>query len=84
MPRFIFFYTMTEDKARIRDTVPAHVAYWQECGLDSFQGGPFADRTGGLITFAARDLTEATAAADGDPFVTAGVLGDRWVKEWLT
>jgi uncharacterized protein YciI len=83
MPRFIFFYTMTDEATRVRETVPAHVSYWQETQVKAYEGGPFADRSGGLITFAAQDLAEATAVVDGDPFVAAGVIRDRWVKEWL-
>jgi uncharacterized protein YciI len=83
MPRFIFSYTMTEDAERVRATVPAHVAYWHDAGVEDYLGGPFADRTGGLITFSAPGLREATEVIERDPFLTAGVIRDRWVKEWL-
>lgn len=83
MPRFIFSYTMTDDAAGIRATVPAHVAYWNESGVKDYLGGPFADRTGGLITFSASGPEEASEVVDRDPFLAAGVIRDRWVKEWL-
>jgi uncharacterized protein YciI len=83
MPRYLFFYTMTDDGERIRAAVPAHVEYWRETPVEDYLGGPFADRTGGLITFSAPDAAEAAALIDADPFVAAGVIRDRWVKEWL-
>jgi uncharacterized protein YciI len=83
MPRFIFFYTMTDDAERVRDTVPAHVAYWREARLEDYQGGPFADRSGGLITFTAAGREEAAEMVERDPFLMAGVIGQRWVKEWI-
>jgi uncharacterized protein YciI len=83
MPRFIFCYTMIDDAERIRDTVPAHVSFWHDSGVDDFQGGPFSDRSGGLITFTAAGPEAALEMVERDPFVAAGVLRDRWVKEWL-
>lgn len=81
--QFVFFYTMRKDAPGIREAVPEHVAYWKGARLEGYRGGPFADRSGGLITFVARDLQEATALTDRDPFVRLGVLQERWTKEWL-
>lgn len=83
MPRFIFFYTMTDEAERIRAIVPAHVAYWRDSGVEDYRGGPFADRSGGLVTFTAAGAPEAGAIIEGDPFLEAGVVRDRWIKEWL-
>jgi uncharacterized protein YciI len=80
--RFIFFYTMGADPARIRDTAAAHVAYWADAALSNYAGGPFADRSGGLITFDADDLAQAAAMVEGDPFLAEGLLRDHWLKEW--
>ena len=57
-PRFAYFYFMSGDPDRVRATVPRHVAHWSGLGLNDYLGGPFEDRTGGLITFSARDVTE--------------------------
>jgi hypothetical protein len=38
---------------RIRGIVPAHIAYWKNSNLQNYIGGPFADRSGGLISFEA-------------------------------
>jgi hypothetical protein len=45
-------------------------------------GGPFADRTGGLITFQADDDQQAQHAVDTDPFVQEGLLKAHWLKQW--
>ena len=81
--QFVFFYTMREDAPEIRDAVPAHVAYWKGASLEGYRGGPFADRSGGLITFRAVDLEEASAIVERDPFVRRGLLRERSTKEWL-
>lgn len=79
---FAFFYLMRDDASGSREAVPEHVAYWKGAALEGYRGGPFADRSGGLITFRAADLQEATAIAERDPFVRRGLLRQRWTKEW--
>jgi uncharacterized protein YciI len=81
--RFAFCYRMSGDAARIGATVPAHVAYWKETHPAQYLGGPFADRSGGLITFLAAELEEATRRANADPFVVESLVRDSWVREWL-
>jgi uncharacterized protein YciI len=81
--QFAFFYLMRDDAPGIREAVPEHVAYWKGARLDGYRGGPFADRSGGLITFRAADLEEASAIVGRDPFVRRGLLRERWTKEWL-
>jgi uncharacterized protein YciI len=80
---FVFFYLMRNDASAIRDAVPEHVAYWKGARLDGYRGGPFADRSGGLITFRAADVEAAAAIVERDPFVRRGLLQERWTKEWL-
>ena len=82
-PRFANFYFMSGDPDRIRGTAPGHVAHWTGLGLNDYLGGPFEDRTGGLITFSASDATEAQRAVETDPFVVAGLVGPSWLKRWL-
>ena len=81
-PRFAYFYLMADDPDRIRGTVPRHVAHWHDLGLTGYVGGPFADRTGGLITFQADDDQQAQRAVDTDPFVQEGLLKAHWLKQW--
>lgn len=82
MSRFLYFYTMRDAPDAIRWVVPAHVEYWRDCRLPEYVGGPFGDRSGGLITFAAPSLEAARQTVQHDPFVEADLVQDSWVKEW--
>jgi uncharacterized protein YciI len=81
--RFAYFYFMSGDPDRVRAAVPRHVAHWSGLGLSDYLGGPFEDRTGGLITFSAADATEARHAVETDPFVAEGMVGSYWLKHWI-
>jgi uncharacterized protein YciI len=81
-PRFAYLYFMKDDPDRIRATVGRHVAHWQQQRLPGYLGGPFEDRTGGLITFHAEDHKRARRAVDTDPFMQEGLLEARWLKQW--
>jgi len=48
----------------------------------NYSGGPFADMSGGLITFEAQGVQEAERLVAGDPFLQDGLLERHWVKEW--
>ena len=80
--RFSYIYFMTEDPDRVREVAPKHAAYWQGVDLANYLGGPFADRSGGLITFEAHSVHEAEQLAADDPFAREGLLASRWLKEW--
>jgi uncharacterized protein YciI len=73
---------MRDTPDQVRTVAPRHAAYWRELALDQYLGGPFADRSGGLITFGAGSLSEAEQLVAGDPFVQEDLLQRRWVKEW--
>jgi uncharacterized protein YciI len=81
-PRFAYFYFTKDDPDRIGATVGRHILYWQELRLTGYLGGPFEDRTGGLITFEAEDRERARRAVDMDPFVQEGLLEAHWLKQW--
>ena len=81
--RFAFFYFMKNEPDKIRSVVPAHIAYWKGCNQKQYSGGPFSDRSGGLITFEAESMERATGIVMGDPFVTENLIEDRWIKEWV-
>jgi uncharacterized protein YciI len=38
---------------------------------------------GGLITFSASSLEEASEIIQRDPFVREGLIDQNWIKEWL-
>jgi uncharacterized protein YciI len=82
-PRFAYFYLMRDDPDRVRVAVPRHIAHWSELGLTGYLGGPFEDRTGGLITFETDDRGHAESAVDADPFVQEDLLEEYWLKEWV-
>ena len=80
--RILYFYLMGDAPDRVRAAAPRHAAYWRDLGLDHYLGGPFADRSGGLITFEAGSLAEAGQLVADDPFAQEDLLERRWVKEW--
>lgn len=82
--RFLFFYLMHDEPDRVAQVAPRHAQYWQELALPRYLGGPFADRSGGLITFDARSASHAEQLAHGDPFLHEGLLRSWWLKEWLS
>jgi uncharacterized protein YciI len=82
-PRYAYFYLMGDEPDRVGATVPRHVAHWRELQLPDYLGGPFADRTGGLISFSADDDQQAQRAVDTDPFVREGLLAAHWLKQWM-
>jgi uncharacterized protein YciI len=68
---------------RVHVVASRHVAHWRERHLESYLGGPFQDRTGGLITFEAEDTGQAERAVRDDPFVQEVLLEAYWLKEWM-
>jgi uncharacterized protein YciI len=80
--RFLFFYLMKGVPDRVRSVAPEHAAYWHELGLREYLGGPFADRSGGLVIFEADSEEEAGRRVANDPFVRADLLEQYWAKEW--
>lgn len=81
--RFLFFYLMTDDPDRVRQAAPRHAAYWQDLTLPCYLGGPFADRSGGLITFEADTLGRAEELVHDDPFLQKQVITSWWLTQWL-
>jgi uncharacterized protein YciI len=81
--RFIYFYFNRNDPQKIRQIVPAHVQYWEMANIKEYMGGPFGDRTGGLISFAAPSLEKATEMIQRDPFILEDLISEKWIKEWI-
>ena len=81
--RFIYFYFNRNQPEKIRQVVSAHVQYWKTADLKAYMGGPFGDRTGGLISFAASSLEEATDIILQDPFILMDLVAEKWIKEWV-
>ena len=81
--RFLYFYLMRDAPDRVRAAAPKPAAYWRQLHLNGYRGGPFADRSGGLITFEAQSGAAAQALVANDPFLREDLLERHWVKEWL-
>ncbi len=81
--KFAFIYFMKNEPEKIGPAIPLHIAYWKDLGLDGCMGGPFEDRSGGMITFLAKSLDDANRYAKGDPFVTDDLLTCKCVKNWI-
>ena len=79
----IHFYAMKPDPDRVRSVAPQHAAYWHGLGLPGYEGGPFADRSGGLITFETGSIEEAERIIASDPFVREALLETSLVKQWV-
>ena len=82
MASFAYVYFMVDDPTRIREVAPRHTEHWQSLGLSEYRGGPFADRAGGLITFAVDDPAQADDAVASDPFVREGLIERSWLRAW--
>lgn len=80
--RFAYFYSMTGETERVAAAAAQHAAYWRGLGLGRHLGGPFGDRSGGLITFEAGSGEEAAELVSHDPFVRQGLLRSRCIKAW--
>ena len=66
--RFLYFYLMRDAPDRVRAVAPEHAAYWRELAPPDYLGGPFVDRSGGLITFEIASVDEAERLVADDPF----------------
>jgi hypothetical protein len=81
--RVLYLYWMKDDPDRVRAIAPRHASYWREFGLPEYVGGPFGDRSGGLITFEVDSLEQAEGIIAADPFVREEVLESLVVKQWM-
>ena len=81
--RVLYFYLMKAAPDRVQAVAPAHAQYWNGMGLGDYLGGPFSDRSGGLIAFEVGSVAEAEQLVTRDPFVQEDLLERRWVKQWL-
>lgn len=80
--RFAYMYFMTDEPDRVRAVAPQHVGYWSSLAVTRYLGGPFADRSGGLITFETESDEKAERLVSDDPFLRQGLLSSHWLKEW--
>jgi uncharacterized protein YciI len=81
--RFAYVYFMKPEPDRVRAVATRHAAYWQGLALRGYRGGPFADRSGGLITFEGESPEHAEQLVAGDPFLREELLERHWLNEWI-
>ncbi|MFC1585971.1 YciI family protein [Fibrobacterota bacterium] len=81
--RYVYVYFMKDKPEVIKDVVSSHSNYWKTCSLENYLGGPFADRSGGIISFSSESLEQAGQVIEKDPFTTNNVIETRWIKEWI-
>ncbi len=80
--RVAYFYFMKQEPDRVRAVAPRHAEYWKELA-EAYRGGPFADRSGGLIVFDSDAREHAERLVSRDPFLRERLLERYWIKEWL-
>ena len=83
LKEYTFFYLMKNDPEKIRNIIPAHIKYWKDNKPINYSGGPFHDKSGGLILFEAENMELATELAMNDPFVVREAIETKWVKELI-
>jgi uncharacterized protein YciI len=79
--RVAYVYSMRREADRIRRVAPRHAAYWNALRLARYEG-PFADRSGGLITFETDSVEAAERLVAADPFVRDRLLDTSLLKQW--
>ncbi len=80
--RCSYIYFMKENPDRVAAVAPEHAAYWRGPELREYLGGPFADRSGGLISFETDSHDDAAQLVADDPFVREGLVERSWLKQW--
>ena len=84
--QYVFFYMMKKDLKKdvneIKEYVKEHIKYWHDNKPENFSGGPFSDRSGGMILFSAENINTAEKLATNDPFVLKDLIKIKWIKEW--
>lgn len=83
MKKFLFFYLMKNKANEIKLNAPKHSLYWKSKNLNSYEGGPFSDFSGGCITFSTVNMKTAQDLIMNDPFMIKGCIREYWIKEWL-
>ena len=72
--RCSYIYFMADNPDRVAAVAPEHAAYWRALALREYLGGPFADRSGGLISF---ESTRTTTRRSSWP-MTPSSARDLW------
>jgi uncharacterized protein YciI len=68
-----------------KEARPRHLAYLQDLLAQGklYSAGPFADQTGAIVIYEAKDEEEARELMDADPYKQAGALASAELREWI-
>ena len=80
--RWAYIYFMNDDRERVAAVAAEHAAYWRALELREYLGGPFGDRSGGLISFETDSHDAAAQLVVRDPFVGEGLVERSCLKQW--
>lgn len=81
---FVNYCTYVLDTPKVAAVRPAHREYIARLFEESkiLAAGPFADGTGGLFIYDARDEAEAKKLAGEDPYASMGALSSTTLELW--
>jgi hypothetical protein len=80
--KIAYVYWMKDDD-RVRTIVAEYAVYWRGLEMPGYEGGPFADRSGGPIKFQADSVEAAQSVIAADPFVREELLESQVVEQWM-
>jgi uncharacterized protein YciI len=82
--QFAYVYFMKPEPDRVGAVAQRHARYRQRLAVGGCRGGPFVDRSGGLILFESTSPDQAEHLVAEDPFLQEQLLEPYWLKEWGT
>jgi uncharacterized protein YciI len=82
MRKIAFFYFMKNEPDKIKSVAGHHSEYWISLKLMDYSGGPFSDRSGGMIIFCCDSIDAANELIQNDPFIKNHLIENYWLKMW--
>jgi hypothetical protein len=79
--RVAYLCLMGDQPGAVRAVAPAHAAYWRGLALPGYLGGPFDDRSGGLITFDTESIENAEDLVAEDSLVREGLADESMAED---
>jgi hypothetical protein len=79
--RVAYLYLMRDRPDQVNPAAPARATYCRELAPPGYLGGPFADRSGGLITVDVDSWKTAEQLVGNDSLHHTDLLDGRWLKE---
>lgn len=84
MTLFAVTLSYTDDVERRLEVRPKHREYLRTLLENGklHESGPFADDSGALLIYDAKDVAEVQELLSADPFTPAGIIAGATIKEW--